>query len=328
MISELLARHPAILSLSELFNSLFPLGFQHDPLDGIRLWHILREPRIRHTVWLRLMQSGLVIDEFRYPRAAAARFRETGIPPLLAMTLPLLTDDPDGLHEELREFVQALPTDRLARQYVHIFEWLCTRLGRRYWCERSGSSLVYVDFLIRAFPGARFVHVHRDGRESAVSARRFHPMRIAKIGEMIHRRTGINPYAVALEKPPQGLPQQWWGLLPHSFDLDLYARTEIPLEMFAEGWSAMITKGMEQLSKLPSERVLHLRYESVLASPRSELRRLVRFMDPSLDDSAWLDEVAVQVRPNPPKWPALPASERAALESACAPGMAALRDLP
>jgi hypothetical protein len=327
MLSELLSLHPAILSLSELFNSVYPLGFQHDPLDGTRLWYILREPRVRHTVWLQLMERGLTIDEFRYPLAAAGRFRETGIPPLLAMTLPPLCDDPDALHEALREFVQALPQDRLYRQYLAIFEWLCARLGRRYWCERSGGSLFYLDFLISSFPEARFVHVYRDGRESALSARRFHPMRLAKIGQLIHQKTGVNPYMVRVEQAPKNLPAEWHGLLPHCFDLEAYQRLELPIELFCGAWSSTIEKGVEQLSKLPPARVLHVRYESILAAPRPELQRLIRFMDPCLDDPAWLELAAARVRPNPSRWASLPARERATLEAACSAGMERLRGL-
>jgi len=328
MLSDLLAQHPAILSLSELFNAVFPWGFEHDPLDGIRLWFLLSQPRHRHTVWLQLMQSGLAIDEFRYPREAAARFLEGGIPPLLAMTLPPLTTDPDGLHESLREFVQALPTDRLYRQYLRVFEWLRVRLGRRFWCERSGGSLGYVGLLLRVFPEARVVHVYRDGRESAISAARFHPMRLAKIGEMIHRKTGINPYTVPLEKAPPGLPPQWHGLLPHCFDVEVYRRFEIPLELFGATWSTAVVRGMDELATLPPDRVLHVRYESILAEPRPMLQRMVRFMDPSLDDPAWLERAAARVRPNPPRWGSLPVRERASLQAACSAGMERLRGLP
>jgi putative sulfotransferase len=79
------------------------------------------------------------------------------------------------------------------------------------------------------------------------------------------------------------------------------------------------------LEQLPAERVLHVRYESILDAPRDELQRIVRFMDPSLDDPAWLAQAAGHVRKNPPKWVSLPEDERMRLEAACAPGMALLR---
>jgi hypothetical protein len=325
MLSELLSLHPDVLSLSELFNAIHPLGFQRDPVDGPNLWSVLSEPRPRHTAWLRLMERGLGIDEFRYPLASAMRFRETGIPPLLAMTLPLLTDDPDGLHEELRVFVQSLPEDRIHRQYLRVFQWLCTHLGRRIWCERSGASLGLVHPLSHFFPDARFIHVFRDGREFAVSASRFPLMRMGMIGTLFKRRFGSTPYLTPTYQVPEDLPPEWRGLVPESFDVDVFQRFELPIEPIGTAWSEMIAVGLQLLGKVPAERVLHVRYESLLDAPQAELRRIVRFMDPSLDVPSWLVQAAGRVRRNPPKWVNLPADERVRLESACAPGMDLLR---
>jgi len=327
MLSELLSLHPDVLSLSELFNALHPLGFRQDPVDGPNFWPVLSEPRPRHTAWLRLMERGLAIDEFRYPLASALRFRETGIPPLLAMTLPPLTEDPDELHEELRIFVQSLPEDRIHRQYLRVFQWLCTRLGRRFWCERSGASLGLVHPLSHFFPTAKFIHVFRDGREFAVSARRFAPMRMGMIGTMFKQRFGAAPYLTPTYQMPEDLPAAWRGLVPESFDVDVFQRFELPIEPIGMAWSEMITVGLKLLENVPAERVLHVRYESMLDTPHAELQRIARFMDPSLDDSSWLARAAARVRKNPPKWVTLPADERARLESACAPGMELLRHL-
>ena len=327
MLSELLSLHPHVLSLSELFNALHPLSFRKDPVDGPDFWSVLSEPRPRHTAWLRLMERGLTIDEFRYPLASALRFSETGIPPLLAMTLPLLTDDPDGLHEELRVFVRSLPEDRVHQQYLRVFQWLCTRLGRRFWCERSGASLALVHPLSHFFPTAKFVHVFRDGREFAVSASRFPLMRMGMIGSMFKQRFGSAPYLTPTYQVPADLPPAWRGLVPESFDVDVFQRFELPLAPIGMAWSEMIAVGLKLLESVPTERVLHVRYESLLEAPHAELRRIVRFMDPSLDDPLWLAQAAGRVRKNPPKWVSLPADERARLESTCATGMELLRGL-
>ena len=326
MLSELLALHPDVMSLSELFNALHPLGFATDPIDGPDFWSVLSEPRPRHTAWLRLMERGLAIEEVRYPLASIARFRETGIPPLLAMTLPPLTDNPDGLHEELRVFVQSLPEDRIHLQYLRVFQWLCMRLGRRFWCERSGGSLGLVHALSHFFPDAKFVHVFRDGREFAVSASRFPLMRMGMIANLFQQRFGSAPYLTPTYQVPEDLPPSWLGLVPESFDVEAFERFELPLDRIGLAWSEMIAVGLQLLGKVPAERVLHVRYESLLDAPHAELQRIVRFMDPSLDDPAWLAEAAGRVRKNPPKWVTLPADVRARLDAACVPGMELLRD--
>jgi putative sulfotransferase len=67
-----------------------------------------------------------------------------------------------------------------------------------------------------------------------------------------------------------------------------------------------------------------MRYESVLDNPAEELHRFIEFLDPSLLRDAWVKKALALVRPNSPKWTALPASERARLDAACAPGEDAL----
>lgn len=327
LLSTLLAHHPAVLSLSELFNALAPLGFFQDPIRGPDLWYLLSAPRMRHQVWLRLLHSGLDLPEFRYPLAAVACFRDAGIPPLLAMTLPLLTEDPDRLHEELGVFVRALPEDRLSHQYQSIFAWLTGHLGRRLWCERSGASLAYVDSLIRFFPGARFVHIARDGRETALSASRFPPMRLGMLGGIFKEAVGKHPYGDGLSLAPESVPPALRPLLPESFDVGAFQRFPIPVERFGQAWSGLLLRGAALLAELPEERLLNLRYESLLEAPEREIRRLLRFLDPSLEDEAWIAEAAQQVKPNPPRWRDLPEEERIRLESACAPGMACLERL-
>src|SRR4030095_2100696 len=52
------------------------------------------------------------------------------------------------------------------------------RHGRPHWSARSGSSIEYLPALAEAFPEARFVHLHRDGPETALSMREHHAYRL------------------------------------------------------------------------------------------------------------------------------------------------------
>lgn len=321
MLSRLLAQHPDVASLSELFNSLFPWTFLKNPVDGPNLWHMLSAPRPHHKIWLRLLERGVAIDEFRYPLTRLAQFRETGIPPLLTMTLPEMTDDPDELHEKLRVFVEALPRDGLGAQYGRVFEWLVQQLGRRLWVERSGSSLGFLDGLMFFFPTAKFVHIYRDGREFALSASKFPPMRLSMISRDFQAAVGKTLYEKISPKDVPRIPEAYRPLLAPDFDIDTFLRLTIPIERFGALWSDMIVKGNALLAKLPPERLLNVRYESVLANPEIELRRFIRFLDPALEQDSWIEKVIPLVRSNPPKWTALPSDERTRLEKACAPGM-------
>ena len=57
------------------------------------------------------------------------------------------------------------------------------RCGRPCWVERSGSSIEYLEGLHAFFPEARFLHIHRDGPEAALSMR--------GVVEVCHYDTGM-----------------------------------------------------------------------------------------------------------------------------------------
>lgn len=267
MLSRMLALHPEATSLSEFFTSLAPYTFVRDPCDGPSFWHMLSAPRLNHKIWLQLLDRGITIDEFRYPLSRLDRYRETGIPPLLTMTLTELTDDPEALHEELRLYVETLPVARLGTQYIRTFEWLTKRLNRRIWVERSGSSLGFLETMVHLFPDAKYVHVYRDGRETALSASKFPPMRLSQISRDFQAAVGKTLYD---RIPPQDvprLPKEYHPLLAPNFDIDAYVRLSIPIERFGVTWSRLIGR-LPLLGKLPPKRVMHLRYESIWKIPR------------------------------------------------------------
>jgi len=326
MLSRMLALHPEVASFSEFFTSLFPYTFSRDPCDGPNFWHMLSAPRLNHKLWIRLMDRGIAIDEFRYPLSRLDRYREAGIPPLLAMALPELTSDPEALHEELRVYAEGLPMANLRTHYLHVFEWLARRLNRRIWVERSGSSLGFLEPIVHLFPDAKFVHIYREGPEMALSASKFPPMRLAMISRDFQAAVRKTLYERIPPRDVPRLPKEYHPLLAPHFDIDAYLRLSIPIERFAMTWSNMICR-LPLLTTLPPGRVMHLRYESILADPEPELRRFLEFLDPGLEQDEWLKRAIPLLRPNPPKWTKLPAEERARLEAACAPGVEMLKRL-
>jgi putative sulfotransferase len=325
LLSSMLRLHPAILSLSEFLTFLRPYTFSADQLDGADFWAMLSTPRTAHTV---LLRHGLGIEEFLYPRLTGTRYRSTeGIPPILLTTLPHLSSDPDGLYDEVGAFVCALPTAPLAEQYLRLFGWLCARFERTLWIERSGVSLDLVPQLIHHFPDARFVHLYRDGRECAVSMSRHHYFRLVVIGRRIAQALGADPYDSPQSPPADGAPPALRALLPETFDAAAYNAVEIPPSRFGAIWSSLIAKGLVALSQVPPHRVLSLNYGALVASPQSEMRRLMDFVGPDLAPAGWLDTAAALVRPRPAAWKDLPAAEARLLGMVCRPGEQLLRQV-
>ena len=86
----------------------------------------------------------------------------------------------------------------------------------------------------------------------------------------------------------------------------------------------MIERGIGYLNALPPNRVLSMRYETVLSSPERELRRLIRFVGPEFENSPWLHAVIALVQKKPPNYTRLEVGERARLAAACEPALTLL----
>ena len=316
MLSEVLNTHPDVLSLSEFFISLGMKALVRKRLSGKTLWRIC----CRHSPGLKAMLASnrdRILCPFDTPRA---RYSAHDIPSILCVALPHLTPDYERLFEELGPVVRGRPRGSLPDQYLFLFEWLCKRLGRRVWVERSGGSLLFGRRLMGLFPEARVVHIHRDGRDTALSMSQ-HPA--FKAGPALMRRLqrmGVDPYGG--DPIPNINP---FTLLRFRFvNMQKMMREGAALETYGDLWSRMILSSRAYLSSLPPDRYLKLRYEDVLQNPHDKLRELAGFIDPSLVDDDWLDAAVRIPRPNPPKYPSLDAEAQRRLTDACAPGLEAL----
>lgn len=317
MLSNMVRRHPDMLSVSEFFASLSSMAFRGGRMTGAAM---ARRLGTLSPGGRALLGNGLFVDEFLYPLGAGARYRADEVPPILCATLPHLTDRHEELWDELAAVLRGRGPASPAEHYRFVFGWLAARFGRRVWLERSGASLLFVPVLARLFPGARFVHVYRDGRDTALSMHRHHFFRLRVQSAELLGRLGLDPFA------PFNLPgtSPWMPMLERLrfrwFDPERYRRTAIPLAAFGRFWSAMIERGLAHLAALPAERVLPLRYEAILAAPQDEMRRFARFVGPEFENDAWIDEVAAMPQARPSAWLKLDAGEQARLAAACEPG--------
>jgi len=268
-----------------------------------------------------LLKNDLKVDEFLYPLGPGARYSAEDVPPILCTALPHLTDQHEALWDELAEVLRNRVDGTLAEHYRFVFDWLAGRFNKKAWLERSGASLLFVPILARFFPDARFVHIFRDGRDTALSMYRHHFFRLrvqswqqlSRVGlDAMHpfNLPGVSPWVPFFE-----------NLMFRHFDADRYRRTEMPVAAFGAYWSSMIERGLGYLQALPPERVLVLRYESILSDPKAELSRFINFVGTEFENQAWLDAAAAMPVTKAPAWHALDATTQAQLTEACAPGM-------
>jgi hypothetical protein len=269
----------------------------------------------------RMFAKGYRVDGQLYRFDIASRFRPENLPPILSVALPHLTDDCDALYAELEPAIRARGPAPVGDQYLFLFEWLCRRLGREMVVERSGASLMFVAVLGERFPSARFVHIHRDGRDAAVSMQNNTDFRLIARFSRCLRRFGVNPYRPPFVYGSNTLYGPIEHLTARLFPLERWLAEPVPVDELGRLWSDMVTAGMRYLQMLPPRRLLTLRYEDVLARPREELTRFAEFLGPEFRDDAWLEQAARIPRRPPTRWQELPALQRERLAAACRPGL-------
>jgi hypothetical protein len=299
MLSHILHLHPDLLSISEFFGvlraaeHLGPSEFPTRDMDGPELWNLLARP---DPLLDAQISAGLTPPEMCYPYGSGRFAPATGVPLICHNLLPGITDEPDSLFDALAATVPTWPRRPAVEQYRTLFDYLATRLGRRAVVERSGASLQLITPLHRHFPEARFIYLHRDGPDCALSMSR-HPTFRRQI------LTAAAAYAIGvpLSCPPRdiksALPEQLSGLIYPPFDASAIMTHPIPLSLFGSKiWSPMVCAGATALSKLSADIWLRLNYEDVLENPASQLTKLAEFIGVNVTPD-WLEAADRLVEP-------------------------------
>ncbi len=319
MVSEMLNRHPDVLSVSEFF-SFLDLGiFASRRPTGDAIWRHYSETNFRMGVIAR----GESFSELLYPvDDPEARFSRSDLPPIMAVTLPHLTDRYEELFDELEPVVREQPRQPPADHWRHLFGWLGARFDTRVWVERGGGSLLVASRLLRHFPEARVIHVYRDGRETALSMSRHPPFRTMMAMARKYRSWGVDPVKALHRLERSDLLTYWADRAAQKFsNLDALPYDQVTLENHASFWDAMIQSGHRAFGDFPPERLLPVRFEEMQADPEGQVRRLIRFISPDLEQDEWVREAAAMPRPTPSKFARLDTETQQAITEACRPGL-------
>jgi len=327
LVSTLMREHPQVLSISELFSfvtdlgSLIPRAFPAESMSGAEFWSVMADPCPRLN---QLLREGLQMDEIVYP-FGRGRYRADGGVPTVSMTmLPHIDDDPDGLFDALAAAMQARAVAPVAEHYRGMFEFLMRRYDRRTWVERSGGSLRIIRRLVDAFPDARFVHLVRDGRNTAISMSRHVGFRMALIGYALLEFLGVDPWESDDRSEIDDLTDDLAAVLPENFTAASFADYDISPSLCGHYWSGEIMRGLSVLQEVPAERRLTLRYEDLLLRPRASLELLSGALGLGPVDRAWIEGAVHRIGRGRSSWQTLPPGEKRELQDACAPGFAAL----
>jgi hypothetical protein len=162
--------------------------------------------------------------------------------------------------------------------------------------EKTVSNSLRVPFVRAVFPDARIIHLIRDGRAVAESARRVWNERpgsayaLGKLRYMSVRDLGyLSKYFVnQLRFGSEDRSRRSWGPRYRGIDDDLACLSL--LEVCAYQWKACVSRATEALSSVHGP-TLTLRYEDLVRSP-SVLEEVCRFAgvgDASSVKDAWAD---------------------------------------
>jgi hypothetical protein len=320
LLSRMLAENRSLLMIFELFSGLDgERRFESGALDGARFASLLEAETPALTM---AMKRGYDIAEVVYPFGPRARYRrEGGLPWIVAAALARMSDDPDSLFDATIAFARTLPTQTLAAHYRALLDWLAARMERRAWIEKSGSSIEYLPDLHAMYPQARFLHLHRDGREAALSMREHHVYRLwvsmmygppaeAHVGEA--ELAAVDPSAPA--KRDDAVTRM------------LESKPEV--EKFGRYWSDLVARGMSCIARLEPEQYMEASFEELVARPESVLADVARFFELE-DDPGWIARAAALVRGAPPRrYGTLSAADLEHLDRSCEAARRLLGQIP
>lgn len=326
MLTQLLHQHPDILSLSEVFTFLSDLGgkldriFADKKITGLLFWQILADTAPRETL---MLKQRIVMPEVLYPYSKfEALFSVTsGVPAILQVTLPQLTDDHDALFLELQNHIFDKPEATMREHYDDMFNFLKAKFERKVWVERSDASFVYINDLYRLYPDAKFIHIVRDGRNVALSMSKHLGFRMFMLATLMTETMGIDPFIYQQRSRAPLLPDYLKQFLPENFNREAFLNFKLPMEDLGQLWSNQMAAGCGVLDQVDEANKLTLHYEDFCFDAKAQTKILTDFIGVETDDE-WLTKATQLVTPSPASWLDLPMDERNKLEAACEAGMA------
>lgn len=319
LVSQMVRLHPEMLSLSELFSTAGPHAWRPargQGLGGARFWQRLATPS---RALSQMGNPNLAPDEFLYGSQPAPAHDPFFCPPILAVTLPHLSTDPDGLFDRIGARARLRPEMPLADHYRALFSDLARESGGRVWVERSGGSLAAAGTLREMFPEARPVLLLRNGPETALSMRDYPAARLA-----IWMWRRLRPFGINLLGPRghygRGAIWPLISAIGGRIGLGRILSKRPGLRDCGAFWSAVTVAGLRGLE---GARPLVIHYEDLCRHPRSQLVRLGIYLT-GLAPEPWLQAAGALPRTRPSRLAELDARDRRALQAGCERGEFAL----
>lgn len=176
--------------------------------------------------------------------------------------------------------------------------------GASRFMEKTPSNCFRIEFANRVCPDGRFLHIVRDGRDAALSARRKWTSPPKK--QALWRR--LRSFEIPLRDLPyyavdalrdvvgrQLRPEKAYVWGPQPPGIHEFRRHHGVLKTCAWQWRESVEAALEGLARVPAERVHTFPYEAFVSEPVEHLRRILSFLDLRPDEDLER-EVAANVR--------------------------------
>lgn len=164
-----------------------------------------------------------------------------------------------------------------------------------YVVEKTCANCLRVAFVDAILPEARYVHIVRDGRDAVLS--------------IMDRWTGSTHLGYVLRKsrfvPATDLPHYAWRFVrsrlarfgrrdravgswgPSFAGMSEMARSEPLFRVCAEQWRRCVDLASQGLTEISPDRVVSVRYESLVDDPGEEMDRIARSLDLPPPSAGW-----------------------------------------
>ncbi|MBI4881245.1 MAG: sulfotransferase [Planctomycetes bacterium] len=170
---------------------------------------------------------------------------------------------------------QGLPRKSVVTLTTAFLEDIAAKNGRSLWGDKTPDYGQCMGLLERLWPGARFAHILRDGRDVALSMSGVRSFRfLAAWGACYWPAIAWRMAYAAKEREAQG---------------------EIPLDEFFDLWRRRLLRIRDEAARLAPGKYLEISYEDLLADPRAVLARVHEHLRlPGGRD--WIEAAAADVR--------------------------------
>ena len=192
----------------------------------------------------------------------------------------------------LRALYVSLLRDANGARFVDVYK----SIKRKPFCflEKTPRNILNIDFILKVFPKARFIFLHRDPKQNISSI-------IEAWG--VGKQTG---QFVTYRDLPDWSLGYWCLLLPPEWRK---LRGKGIAEIAAFQWQASNEFAISKLQEMSADRFINLSYDDLVNNTSDQLKRLYRFCKVGSDDC--LDELGSSnlplskttiTKPDPDKW--------------------------